>query len=444
DVLIHERTPFMKKAADSGRGAVYIASRIFLGSGAVQSPGAVAVSDGVLVAAGTPRDVERTAPSGLVRREFPGAVLLPGLVNAHTHLQIPRLKVPEGAASSEAFPFVHWILRIIAWKRGAPPEEYRKNFDAAAAEALASGTTALGEIAGPDSGVYEFCPLRARVFAEGIGFHPEAAVEALTVVESALERLEAFAGRAGGLIFPGVSPHTLYTVGPELLRSLGDLAVQRGIPACLHLAESPAEMEFLRTGGGEVASRLYPAVGKDVSWFRGIGMPIREYLEQAGLLREWLLLVHNVHLTRKEIGELRKRGARFVLCPRSNAAHGNGQPDVAHFVDTGIPFALGTDSLGSVPDLSVWEEMRAARSLYRGNLTEAELCRVLFRAATEYGAASLGLPGGSLRAGRAADFIVADDPGGDANAAIRNLVDRTGGKNIRLTVVGGTPRHERL
>jgi cytosine/adenosine deaminase-related metal-dependent hydrolase len=262
-------------------------------------------------------------------------------------------------------------------------------------------------------------------------------------VITALVRLEAFAGSAGGTILPGVSPHTLYTVGPGLLRCLGDLAAQKGVPACLHLAESKAEMEFLRTGGGAVASRLYPAVGKDVSWFRGIGKPIPEYLEEAGLLRGGPILVHNVHLSRKEIGELRKRGARFVLCPRSNAAHGNGQPDVTHFVDAGIPFALGTDSLGSVADLSMWEEMRAARALYRGHLPEAELCGVLFRAATGNGAAALGLPGGTLRPGAPADFIVVDDPGGDANAAIRNLVDRTGGKNVRLTVVAGRHRQER-
>jgi cytosine/adenosine deaminase-related metal-dependent hydrolase len=302
----------------------------------------------------------------------------------------------------------------------------------------------LGEIAGPDPGVYEFCPLRARVFAEGVGFQPEAAAEVLEAVKTAFARLEAFAESGGRTILPGVSPHTLYTVGPGLLRSLGDLAAQKGVPACVHLAESPAEMEFLRSGGGAVASRLYPAVGKDVSWFRGIGKPIPEYLEEAGILRGGAVLVHNVHLSRKEIGELRKRGARFVLCPRSNAAHGNGHPDVTHFVDAGIPFALGTDSLGSVADLSMWEEMRAARALYRGQLPERELCEVLFRAATGNGASALGLPGGSLRPGAPADFIVADDSGGDANAAIRNVVDRTDGKNVRLTVVAGRRRHERL
>ena len=65
---------------------------------------------------------------------------------------------------------------------------------------------------------------------------------------------------------PGVSPHTLYTVGPALLKLLGDLARTKHLPACLHLAESAAEMEFLSSGGGDIAKRLYPAVGKDVSW----------------------------------------------------------------------------------------------------------------------------------------------------------------------------------
>jgi cytosine/adenosine deaminase-related metal-dependent hydrolase len=433
----------MKKSADKGRGAVYIASRIFLSADKVLSPGAIAVFDGKIVAAGTPRDVERVLPAGFSRREFPGAALLPGLVNAHTHLQIPRLKIPGNDVPPGSSLFVEWLLGVIAWKRKAPPEEFRRNFDAAAAEALFFGTTATGEIAGPDVGVYESCPLRARVFAEGIGFASEAAAEVLTAVEAALSRLEEFAGREGGTVAPGVSPHSLYTVGPALLRSLGDLAVRKGIPACLHLAESPAEMEFLRTGGGEIASRLYPAVGKDVSWFRGVGMPVPKYLEGADLLREGLILVHNVHLTRKEIVTLRERGARFVLCPRSNAAHGNGAPDVTHFIDARIPFALGTDSLGSVPDLSVWEEMQETRALYRGGLPEEDICRVLFRAATEYGAAALGLPGGLLRAGRAADFIVADNPVGDGDAAIRNLVERTNGKNLLLTVVGGAHRFER-
>ncbi len=182
-------------------------------------------------------------------------------------------------------------------------------------------------------------------------------------------------------------------------------------------------------------------MGKDVSWFRGLGRTIPAYLAEAGLLREGVLLVHNVHLARPEIDALRAGGARFVLCPRSNAAHGNGSPDVTHFVDAKIPFALGTDSLGSVPDLSPWEEMRAAGGLYRGRKKAAALCRELFRAATENGASALGLPGGILAPGEPADLSIVDDPGGDGDRFFKGLLEKTGRANVRLTVVDGQPAH---
>ena len=372
--------------------------------------------------------------------EFPGAAIVPGLVNAHVHLQIPRFTDPRGSPLPIPPSFVDWILRVIAWRLGAAPASFAENFRSAAAEALSFGTTTVGEIAGPDLSSYDGCPLRARVFAEGIGFAPHVAPEVLALVGAAIDRLEKISA-GNPLVRAGVSPHTLYTVGESLLRSLADLAAAKGLPACLHLAESTPETAFLSDGGGEIASRLYPAVGKDVSWFRGLGRTIPAYLAETGLLREGVLLVHNVHLPRPEIDALRAGGARFVLCPRSNAAHGNGAPDVTHFVDAKIPFALGTDSLGSVPDLSPWSEMRAARSLYKGRKKDAALCRDLFRAATEHGAAALGLPGGILAPGEPADFTIVDDPGGDGDRFFRELLEKTDRANVRLTVVAGQSAH---
>jgi len=430
----------VKPAPDRPRGTVYVASRLVPEAGTAFSPGAVAVADGSVLLAGTKADVLRAAPAGFTRLEFPGAAILPGLVNAHTHLQIPRFTDFDGNILPVPRSFAEWILRVIAWKRGSAPAAFAKHFVAAAGEALSFGTTAVGEIAGPDLSAYEGSPLRARVFAEGIGFAPEAAQEILSAVAGAVRRLGEIAA-SNPLVLPGVSPHTLYTVGEALLGSMGTLAAAENLPACLHLAESAEEMAFLSNGGGEFATRLYPAVGKDVSWFRGIGRPLDEYLRQAGLLREGLLLVHAVRLSRREIDALREGGARFVLCPRSNAAHGNGGPDVTHFLDREIPFSLGTDSLGSVPDLSPWEEMRAARALYAGRKRDDDLCRDLFRAATEHGAAALDLPGGMLAPGGPADLAVVDDPGGEGDAFFRNLVGRTERGNVRLTVVAGRAAH---
>ncbi|MDO8738005.1 amidohydrolase family protein [Candidatus Deferrimicrobium sp.] len=419
---------------------VYVASRLVAAEGATFSPGALAVADGAVLLAGRKEDVLRAAPAGSTRIEFPGEAILPGLVNAHVHLQIPRFIDDAGKPLPIPPSFVDWILRVIAWRLGAAPASLAENFRAAAAEALSFGTTTVGEIAGPDLPSYDGCPLRARVFAEGIGFAPNVAPEVLALVSAAIERLEKIAAE-NPLVLAGVSPHTLYTVGESLLRSLAELAAAKGLPACLHLAESTPETAFLSDGGGEIASRLYPAVGKDVSWFRGLGRTIPAYLAETGLLREGVLLVHNVHLARPEIDALRGGGARFVLCPRSNAAHGNGAPDVTHFVDAKIPFALGTDSLGSVPDHSLWSEMRAARSLYRGRKKDAVLCRELFRAATEHGAFALGLPGGILVPGGPADVTIVDDPGGDGDRFFRDLVEKTDRANVRVTVVAGQSAH---
>jgi cytosine/adenosine deaminase-related metal-dependent hydrolase len=430
----------MKPAPDRQQGVVYTASRLVAGAGATFSPGAVAVADGNVLLAGPKADVLRAAPAGFPRMEFPGAAIVPGLVNAHVHLQIPRFTDDAGKPLPIPASFVDWILRVIAWKRGAPPASFAENFRAAAAEALSFGTTTVGEIAGPDLPSYGGCQLRARVYAEGIGFAPHVASEVLALVGAAIDRLEKIAIE-NTLVQAGVSPHTLFTVGESLLRFLADLAAVKGLPACLHLAESTPETAFLFDGGGEIASRLYPAVGKDVSWFRGLGRTIPAYLAEAGILREGVLLVHTVHLARPEIDALRGGGARFVLCPRSNAAHGNGAPDVTHFVDAKIPFALGTDSLGSVPDLSLWSEMRAARSLYKGRKKDAALCRDLFQAATEHGAAALGLPGGILAPGGPADVTIVDDPGGVGDRFFRELLEKTGRENVRLTVVAGQPAH---
>jgi cytosine/adenosine deaminase-related metal-dependent hydrolase len=426
----------MKSAPDPRRGVVYVASRLVVDAVTTFAPGALAVADGSVLLAGSKADVLRASPAGYSRMEFPGAAIVPGLVNAHVHLQIPRFADPAGKTLPIPPSFVDWILRVIAWRRGADPASFAANFKEAAGEALSFGTTTVGEIAGPDLSVYDGCPLRARVFAEGIGIEPPVAPVVLAMVSAAIDRLETSAA-SNPLIACGVSPHTLYTVGETLLRSLAGLAAAKDLPACLHLAESSAETAFLADGGGEIATRLYPAVGKDVSWFRGLGRTIPGHLREVGLLREGLLLVHNVHLAHPEIDALRDGGARFVLCPRSNAAHGNGVPDVTRFVDAKIPFALGTDSLGSVPDLSLWSEMRSARSMYKGRKKDTALCRELFRAATEHGAAALGLAGGILSPGEPGDIAVVDDPGSDGDRLFRDLVEKTDRENVRMTVVAG-------
>ncbi len=426
----------------SSESLLFVASRLVADVDTVYTPGAIAVSGGVVGAVGHPDEVIASVPSGFRRIDLPGCAILPGIVNAHAHLQIPPVGFPDEDEIADAggSPFIAWLLRVIAWRRGANPADSGMHFDIAIHEALSFGTTAVGEIAGSDLTVYNECPMRARVFVEGIGFAPEAAEKSEGAVVAALARLRETSA-CNPLVLAGISPHTPYTVGGSLLRNLAALSVREGLLLSLHLAESPEEIEFLSSGGGPVATALFPAVGQDVSWFRGIGMTVPGYLARTGVLRDGTLLVHNVHLSRAGIDALREGGARFALCPRSNAAHGNGSPDVTHFVDAGIPFALGTDSRGSVPTLSLWDEMRAAAGLYQGDKSEAELSSAIFRAATANGSAALDLPGGTLLPGGPADFCVTDDPGRSDSGIFVRLIEGTGSGGIRATVVGGSCRH---
>ena len=421
-------------------GVVYVASRLIADVGRVFSPGAVAVSNGLVLMAGRKRDVISSVPASFTVLELPGAVILPGLVNAHTHLQIPR-NLDGSGVDDAARPddFVGWLQKVIRWRREADPSDFRVNFFSGADEALSYGITTIGEIAGPDISLYASSPLRARVYAEGIGFSDAVASTRQEVVRETVMQLEKISA-VNPLVVPGVSPHSLYSAGEGLLRGLAAFASAGSLPVCLHLAESLAEIRFLEHGGGDIAARLHPSVGQDVSWFKGIGRSIPAYIEEAGLLRDGLLLAHNVHLSTGEINALAEGGARFVLCPRSNIAHGNGAPDVTHFVDSGIPFAVGTDSLGSVDDLDIWEEIRCAKSLYKGKLKNNELCETLIRGATVNGAKALSLPGGSISEGDAAGFVVVDDPGGDAAEVLERLVERTRRSNVRMTVVAGRCR----
>ncbi|TFH29050.1 MAG: hypothetical protein E4G97_07860 [Deltaproteobacteria bacterium] len=120
----------------SGHATIYVASRLVADAETVLSPGAVAVENGVILAAGSPADVERETPARFDRLDLPGLAILPGLVNAHTHLSIPRLADRDKPPAPSTLPFVEWILRVIEWKRNAPPGEFANNVGIASREAI--------------------------------------------------------------------------------------------------------------------------------------------------------------------------------------------------------------------------------------------------------------------------------------------------------------------
>jgi cytosine/adenosine deaminase-related metal-dependent hydrolase len=199
-----------------------------------------------------------------------------------------------------------------------------------------------------------------------------------------------------------IAPHAPYSTSAKLIRAIAHCESKTDWPVTsIHLAESSEELEFLRTGRGPWRTLLEDLAVPLGSW-KAPGLPPARYIDALGLWRPGALAVHGVHLTREDLDLLAVRDVTLVTCPRSNAWVGAGDPPVQQFVSSGVRVAVGTDSLASAPDLSVFEELRHLRAL-----APDVSARTLLSWATQHGARALGLERdfGSLAPGRAARFL---------------------------------------
>ena len=363
--------------------------------------GWVLVGGGRVLACGGPRDPVPPADRiEDVRYDEPLAIL-PGLVNAHTHLELSWMRGRVPPASSMPV----WVSRLLAERRTAGGDP-REPIAGAIHEMRASGTSLAGDvtntlaaweaIAGSD--------LSAAVFLELLGF---TAADPSALVEDARERLEDLMPLER--IRTAVVPHAPYSVSPDLMRAIARAA--DAAPISVHLGESAEEMEFLRAGTG-VWRTLLEDLGAWSAGWEAPGCGPVEYLDRLGLVTERLVAVHAVQLDDGELARLADAGATVVTCPRSNRWVGAGTPPVERFYASGVRVAVGTDSLASVEDLNLFAELAAVR-----RVAPAVPGARLLRSATLDGAAALGFGGelGSIEAGKRAELIGVRVPPGIAD-----------------------------
>lgn len=356
--------------------------------------GWVEVEDGVVraVGAGAPPD-PRTPEVDLGQ-----ACILPGLVNAHTHLE---LSAQRGAAPpARAMP--DWAAALMRQREREPPGGRPEAIRGAIDEMHRAGTVLVGDVANtPDSlAPLEAGPVEAVVFREALGF--DASPEEAAAQAEALAGL--VSGRAGGRVRLRAAAHAPYSVSPALFRALAGLPGPRSV----HLAESAEEREFLRSGSGAWREVL-DARGRWVPGWRPPRCGPVEYLDSLGWLRGDSLLVHGVQLEPAEIRRVAESGATLVTCPRSNGWTGAGTPPVAAFYAAGAAVAVGTDSLASAPDLNPFAELACLR-----RLAPEVPARSLLRSATLVGAAALGRgrTHGAVAPSRRAALIAVRTPAG--------------------------------
>jgi aminodeoxyfutalosine deaminase len=351
--------------------------------------GAVLVRDGLIEWVG-PR-VE--APPAPLEDLGPG-VLMPGLVNAHCHLELSHLR----GLTPERPGFVSWVEAVVRARQARSPEEAQASAEAAVRWLeQETATVAIGDVSNTLDSVPALAAstLRAVVFHELLAWDPARADEALAAAHARQEAVTA------GRVRIRLAAHAPHSVSPALFARLGE----RGGPAAVHLAESPAERCFLQDGSGEWPAFLR-ARGLGAVTFEPPGSSPVQYLERLGVLCSGLLAAHAIQTDDADAATLARRGVSVVVCPSSNRNLEVGVAPVERLLAAGVRVCVGTDSLASGDDLDVARELRELHQQH-----PAILPREIIRMGTAAGAAALGFDDlGALAPGRAALLAFAPAP----------------------------------
>lgn len=360
--------------------------------------GIVTVCDGRIVELGHSTGAKDVIDLGDV-------TLLPGLVNAHTHLEFSDLTQPLGQPR-QAFP--DWIRAVVAQRRNLPkvdnPLPRRSSAVAQGlAASAATGTAVVGEIANPGWPAEPFraTSLSGVVFLELLGLRSDRIEPLLHLAKEHLASGKI--SQNGCEWLPGLSPHAPYTVHPELLRRVCQLSAESHVPVAMHLAESYEELELLAAHCGRFVEVL-----EDLKAWRPDAIPrgIRpaDYLRILATAGR-ALVIHGTYLVPEEIEFLaqQRETMSLVYCPRTHAYFQASEPPLRRLLAAGVRVAVGTDSLASNPDLSIWEELRLIRRTF-SELDDATILRI----GTLDAASALGLEHdfGSITPGKRAVFTV--------------------------------------
>lgn len=356
--------------------------------------GTVAVENGRIAYVG-PR---AGAPRGQ-DADLGDALLMPGLVNAHTHLELTMMR-----GFLEDLEFPQWIMRLNAVKRAVLDRDAM--LDAARlglVEGIRAGITTYADTC--DSGAafdaMGEAGVRGIMYQEVFGPDPASCAPALAELKA---KVAALRERQNGLVRIGVSPHAPYTVSDSLYAAVAEYATREQLPVAAHIAESDVERQLVERGEGVFADGLRG---------RGIAVAPRarssiELLRRNGVLRGRPLLVHCVRLDAGDIAEIARSASPVAHCPVSNAKLGHGTTPLLELLGAGVTVGMGSDSVASNNRMDILAEARAALLAQRARVGRHDvLCaRDVLRLATLGGARALGLDGevGSLDAGKSADL----------------------------------------
>ncbi len=388
--------------------------------------GAVVVQGRMIAAIGRESAVIRKYPKETVV-DLGDRLVMPGLVNSHTHLELSHLKGKIG----ERREFFDWIIELVETRRRLGSKGLRQALRASLMEVLTSGTTCIGDISATEAAIPMLSKsgLRATVFLEALGPDERKAEHVFKALKARLAKLGALPDR----VSVGVSPHSTYSVSPLLIRMIAEYTSDNGLPVAVHLSESKHENLYINGKASGIDGYM-----KHFGWEGATRKKARSplgLLSQAGLGN--FAAAHCVHVSKQDINYMKSKGISSIFCPRSNYFLGVGKAPVEDMAQAGVNIAIGTDSLASNINLNLWDEMRFAY------LVSRLPARNIVEMATINGARALGLEGitGSLAPGKEADIIAVHGTAAKSNDPYYPLLMDTKREDVSAVIVQGRPLH---
>ncbi|MGR3294805.1 MAG: amidohydrolase family protein [Candidatus Bathyanammoxibius sp.] len=398
----------------------------------VPSPGEV-IENGRVLVRGT-KIVEvgpyKAPDGGGVEIDLGDVVVIPGLINAHTHLELTDL---EGKLSPPK-SFAQWLRQMVAFRLDDRNKDLSHAVKRGVQLSLEAGTTTVADIAYTNDSfnILPRLPIRKRVFKEVMSMDPNSVA---SILEDAIRVLSGFPRE--NLDYVGLSPHAPYTACEKLYKGSALFSQGQDMLITTHICETEEELEFLNKGTGSLAD-LLGAYGFLGNWKPPGTSPV-SFLKKIGALTKspWLL-AHCNYPRDEELQIIKESGSSVVYCPGSHHYFGHKRHPFPGMLKEGINVALGTDSLASNSSLSILDEMRFVTA----NYNEVSP-RDVFEMATVRGARAVGMGDrvGALSPGLEADLAAIELPG-NAGGSVLDRMLQPDARNV-FTMVAGRPCYDK-
>jgi 5-methylthioadenosine/S-adenosylhomocysteine deaminase len=402
--------------------------------------GAVAVEGSLIIGVGTRGELSSQYREAQAQ-DFGEAAILPGLVNAHSHLELTAMR---GYLEREEVDFSAWLKKLtIARLERMTPDDLYVSAAWGALEAVRAGVTCVGDASDAASASIKAVAdvgLRGIVYQEAFGPNPN---EARANFEKLREKVLRLREYETELVRIGVSPHAPYTVSAPQLELIAEFSLAEKLQLMMHAAESEAETLFMMEGRGPFAEGL---ARRGIEW-RAPGISTIQYLARHGILNTQPLLAHCITVNDADMSAISSAGAKIAHCPKSNAKLGHGRAPFMAFIENGLSVGFGSDSVASNNTCDILEEARFATLLSRatdgkGSPEKMLSAEIALQTATMGGARALGLEAhtGTLALGAQADLTVValasphQNPLHDPATA---LIFSSSGRDVLMTMVAG-------